>query len=231
MNLVTGITEVFSVVPMRGKSVQGCYYSNRYSAAAYVVGRRSTTLRVYTGEPDVVFKLPVGVEEARCGPPINGNSSVYSLVSSGAARANNVVGFEGDKRILNSPRINKRYTDISLGVIPRSVGQQATVMILATMGDRQFVEVLDAKNTWRRIRMPDIAAGARISDFGAVQVDTKTFVVLQITTATNQSVYKSVLVPTGFLGKTDGRRVRAESHRNDVLTKATTRKRRRLLGP
>lgn len=231
MNLVTGNTEVFSVVPGRGKSVQGCYYSNRYSAAAYVVGKRATTLRVYTGEPDVIFKLPVGVQEARCGPPINGNSSVYSLVSSLGGRVTNVVGFEGDKRILNSPRIDKRYTDISLGVIPRSLGQQATVMVLAAMGERQVVEVLDAKNAWRRVRLPDIAAGARFSDFGAVQVDAQTFIVLQVTTATNQSVYRSVLIPSGFLGKSDGRQVKPQRHSNSVLTKAAVRKRRRLREP
>jgi hypothetical protein len=192
---------VFKTTVGTGIPVLGCYVGNTYTAASIVPGKISSSLKFYTGTPDVVMKLPAGAVRARCGTAVNGASAVFTLVRNPQRKTMNVVAKAGAAQIFSSAPIDKKLsqTGMLLGVVVRGAGEHPTVMILARKGKAHVLSVRDKTNKWKTIVVPGIAAGSTPTSFTSVRVGSTTYIVVQLTDKTKVTSYKSVIVPAGYL--------------------------------
>jgi hypothetical protein len=199
--VMSGATRTFQTTLGLGKPVVGCYVSNTYTAAAFIPGRVTSTLRMYTGSPDVALKLPAGTVLARCGMPVNGMSAVFSLVRNPKRKTLNVVGRLGASQIFSSAVIDKKLSPdgMLLGIVPRGAGDHPTVMILARKGKARVLVIRDATNKWKPITVTGISKGSNPTGFTSVRVGGATYIVVQLMNAAKETSYKTVLVPAGYL--------------------------------
>jgi hypothetical protein len=199
--VLTGATRVFKTTVATGSPVLGCYVGNTYTAASFLPGKVSSSLKFYTGNPDVVVKLPAGVVRARCGSAVNGASAVFSLVKNPKRKTMNVVAKAGAVPIFTSPPIDKKLSSqgMLLGIVPRGAGEQPTVMILARKGKAQVLVVRDKTNKWKTIVVPGIPKGSTPTSFTSVRVGSITYIIVQLTDKAKATSYKSVVVPAGYL--------------------------------
>jgi hypothetical protein len=199
--VLTGATRVFKTTVGTGSPVLGCYVGNTYTAASFLPGRVTSTLKFYTGNPDIVVKLPAGAVRARCGTAVNGSSAVFSLVRNPQRKTMNVVAKAGAAPIFSSAPIDKKLSQsgMLLGIVPRGAGEHPTVMILARKGKAQVLVVRDKTNKWKTIVVPGIPKGSTPTSFTSVRVGGTTYIVVQLTDKAKVTSYKSVIVPAGYL--------------------------------
>ena len=199
LDLMTDRTTRFATVSGRGKPVVGCYINNRYTASAFIRSKTSAQLIAYLARGDYVVNVPKSTQSARCGPPLGGTSSVYYMQYDKRRKTYTLYGKNGARQILASPRLDRRVRTPIFGIIPREPLQRPTLWVLARVGKSQELRVLDRFNKWIKLSLPRVPVGSRIASIVAVQNETRTFFVFQMTNRKRETSYVSVPIAADLL--------------------------------
>lgn len=188
----TGQSHVIASVRASGVPVSGCYVNNSYVPSA--LERKSTAglLRLFTASADTIVKLPAGVTSARCGMPVSGNSSFFSLVRNSKSNRFSVSVQRGAQVIVRSPLLPNGLKNVSLTVIPRGWDAQPTALVLADRGPRQVMQVLSTAGVWQTVSVPAVQPPLRIVAVAGVRLGTSTYLVLQLQDRAKAISYQSV---------------------------------------
>ena len=199
--LASGVTRVFKTTKGKGSPVTGCYTQSTYTAASFLPSGVKSTLSLHTASKDLAVKLPVGVVRVQCGTPVNGESTVLSLVKNSKRKTLNVIAKIGAKQIFSSAVLDKKLAQAGmlLGVLPRAAGEAPTAMILAKRGNARELLVRDKGNKWQTIAMPGVPAGTTPTGFVGVRKGATSYVVVQLTDPAKATSYLAVAVPAGYL--------------------------------
>ena len=195
------VPKVFKSIPGNGSVVVGCYRNSAYTAAVLVASKTTRTLRLFSGAPDMVIKLPATASLAVCGAPVSGASAVFLIErKAGKPTKMSVVMLQGAARLLNKA-INTKYAlkGLQLALVPRGKDIQPRPMIFGRQGTLRVLQVLAKDNLWKKIAIPSAPAGAVPTAVKGVRIGNSSYIVVQYTSAAKVTSYKAVLVPAAFL--------------------------------
>lgn len=200
-DVLSGTSESFKTTLGTGTPVMGCYVDGTYTAASFMFSRVTSTMKLFTGSPDTVVKLPTGVLLARCGSPVGGRSAVFSLVENPTRKTLSVVGKVGSQQILRSSNLSTRIssTGIILIPVPRATGVHPTVAVIARLGRDRVMQLSDRGNRWQTITVPNVPKGHTLTAAVGVRIGDATYLVVQVTSPTKETSYRTVVVPAGYL--------------------------------
>lgn len=200
-SVFTRKSRIFKTTSAAGTPVAGCFVGNEYTPAAFIPNSKSPKLMLYGSSSDSQVALPRGTVAVRCGTAVAGKSAVFSLVKSPQDKKLRALGKFGAKKLFTTAPLDDDILSagIKLGVVPRGAGKQPTVMVLAQAGKGSALLVRDKANIWRRLTVPGVPAGTRLTDIAAVKVKSATYIVVQLTNKGKGTSYKRVKVPAAHL--------------------------------
>lgn len=193
------LATAFATVSSKGKPVIGCYIDNTYSAASFIRSKTSAQVKVYRAAGDYVLTVPKTTTSARCGPPVSGRSAVYYQIRNPKRNTFKFFAKLGARQVLATRALNPRLRRPIFGIIPREPLQRSTLWVLARLGRKQKLYVLDRFNKWIQVSGPPVPKGSKITAIVAVQGTTQTFMVFQITNQKRESSYISVPIAADLL--------------------------------
>lgn len=200
MNVVGATAvRVFSDVVSIGQPVMGCYINDLYAAAGYKKGKAAVVFTEYTSPTPITVPLPLTTLSVRCGAPEQGTSSVFYVNENTKKRTVNVVGVKNGKNFLSSQRLDPKFKGIALAVVPRNASDSPTVAILARLGAKPVLQVLDRSNKWRSVTLPRVASGSSVTGVVGVRFGGQSYLVIQITSKGKVTSYIRLLVPGKYL--------------------------------
>lgn len=190
--------EPISKVAGTGTPVVGCYVENVYTPASVLMNKTTALLRLYgrTAVSDV--SLPTTALSVRCGPPESGTSSVFYINKNKTRNTLILVAKRAGRVVLRS-RLDSKLEDLSLTIVPRAENQMPTAMVLARLGTKQVIQVLDTTRRWRFVTMPAISATSTITGAVGIRDGASTYLILQVTSKSKVTSYIKVLIPARYL--------------------------------
>jgi hypothetical protein len=120
---------------------------------------------------------------------------VFYLSQNVKKKTLNVVVNKDGKNVLSSQRIDSKLKNISPVVVPRKAAELPTVAILARLGTKQVLQVLDQGNRWQDLTLPRVSSGSSITAAVGVRLGRQTYLILQVTTKTKVTSYVRLMVP------------------------------------
>lgn len=196
IDIVTEQAASFAEVLPIGPAVVGCYSDAMYAPAVFVRSKMRPTVRMFASPTTVNIALPAGTISGACGMPEGGLSSVFGLVENPETGAFRVVAKNGTRTLFSSPSLSGRLTEIKLGVVPRAAGQTPTAAVIARVGTRQVLRVLDRSNRWKVVPLPKKPIGSSFTALSGVRAGSTSYIVLQVMNKSKVTSYVKVIVPT-----------------------------------
>lgn len=190
--------EPISKVAGAGSPVVGCYVNSVYTPASLLKSKTVALLRMYGGSATTDVPLPASVLSARCGTPESGTSSVFYL-NKNAVRNTLILVVKRAGQVVLRSRLDSKLEDLILTVVPRAENQMPTAMVLARLGTKQVVQVLDTTKRWRSISLPAINTTSTFTGAVGIRDGSSTYLILQVTSRTKATSYVKILVPARFL--------------------------------
>jgi hypothetical protein len=190
---------VFSDVVSIGQPVMGCYVNGLYTPAGYKKRKAAVVFTEYTLPAPLVVPLPITTLSVRCGTPEQDTSTIFYLSQNMKKRTLNVVGTKSGKNVLSSQRVDPKLKGITLAVVPRETNDSPTVAILARLGSKQVLQVLDRGNKWRGVALPRTTSGSSVTGLVGVRFGGQSYLVVQITSKAKVTSYMRLLVPGKYL--------------------------------
>jgi hypothetical protein len=196
LNLVEATApRVLAEVSSPGQPVMGCYLDDAYVAAGYKKIKSVGMLTEYSSPTATVVPLPLATLGVRCGNLEEGDSTVFYLNQNAKKKTVTVVGVKNGKNVLTSQRVDPKLKGLMLVAVPRALHDSPTVAILARLGAKQVLQVLDSSNRWRSIALPRVDAGSSVTAMVGVRMGEQTYLVVQITGKARATSYVRLLVP------------------------------------
>ena len=189
----------FASINALGEPVVGCYIDNNYTPTVFNTSKNALS---FTSNGKFLTKglpVPSTAIEVRCAAPQDGTSAVFYLNESKNRKTLNVVAKKGGLTLLSSPRIDSRCANVIFGIVPRREGQLATASILARVGSKQVLQILDSANQWRTLSVPALPSGSSITRVAGVRHGLTSYLVLQITSKSKVTSYQNMPIPGEWL--------------------------------
>ncbi len=199
MDIVTLQDSIFAEIFPLGSPVVGCYVADTYTPAVFVKSKTRPALRIFTPSADTTVLLPAGTVSAVCSLPENGTSSVFGLINNPRNAAFSVVGRNGSQTVVSSPSLDPRLKEMKLGTVPRALGQTPAPTILARIGNRPVLRVLNRSNRWRSVALPRVPLGSAYTALSGIRNGIQSYVVLQVTSRAKETSYIKVPIPPELL--------------------------------
>ncbi len=187
-------TQVFATVPSEGIPVMGCYLFGQYAPATFLNKKSSQSLRLRNSTADVAVGLPKGTSLVKCGPPIDGSSVVFALVSDTKKKPVALVARTVKKQLWKI-KLEPGFQRAAFGAIPLMSTRSFSVWMVAQKGKNLVLQVLGSKRKWTVIPLTFLAPGSKVSSAGAISFIEGTYLVLQITSRTKETSYQVILLP------------------------------------
>jgi hypothetical protein len=199
IDIVTEQAAPFAQVLPIGPAVVGCYSGNTYAPAVFIKSASRPIVRMYAASTAVNIALPAGTLSVACGTPERGVSSVFGLVRNPKTGAFSVVAKNGTLTLFSSPSLDSRFTEIRLGTVPRAAGQTPAAAVIARLGTKQGLRVLDRSRHWKGVALPRIPIGSSFTALSGVRAGSTSYIVLQVMNQSKVTTYVKVVVPPGLL--------------------------------
>jgi hypothetical protein len=191
--------QVFSDVLSIGQPVTGCYVNDLYTAAGYRKSKAAVMFTEYSAPTPAVVPLPLTTVSVKCGMPEEGTSSVFYLNQNVRKKTLNIVGIRNGKNVVSSQRLDPKLKGVIFGMVPRKAGDSPTVAILARLGSKQALQILDRTNKWRSVALPKVVAGSSVTGLVGVRFAEQSYLILQVTSRAKVTSYVRVAVPAKHL--------------------------------
>lgn len=199
VDIVTEATTSFAEVTPQGTPVIGCYATSTYAPAVFVKSKTRPSVRIFSSLSELTISLPAGTVSAVCGVPEGGLSSVFALVKSPQNDKFSVTAKNGTRKLFSSPSLDGRLRELKLGTVPRGEELTPAPAIVARLGAKQVLRVLNRSNRWKTVSLPKLPAGSSYRALYGIRVGAASYIVLQVVDASKVTSYVKVLVPAELI--------------------------------
>ena len=103
------------------------------------------------------------------------------------------------RSVFTSPNLDIRFTEIKLGTVPRGIGQTPAAAVVAKLGTKQALRVLNRSKRWKTVSLPKIPVGSSFTALYGIRAGSSSYIVLQVMNKSKITSYVKVLVPAELL--------------------------------